>query len=188
MMPPTSPAQFIDDPKWADFIPESREPAKKRHLPAHEDCSPLDPEKVSSHLLVGGTLGAMPGYEERPGQVDMLKSIVRAFNSREHLMVEAGTGVGKSLAYLLPAIHWARTNDTPVVISTATRNLQGQLVGADIPKALRTLGEGAADFKVALLKGRGNYLCLRALADFFAPGFWTMSRRSRTRCRVSSSG
>jgi ATP-dependent DNA helicase DinG len=174
-----SPAEFIDDPKWADFIPEMKEGAKKRHLPSHEDCSSLDPEKVSSHITVGGTLGSMPGYEERPGQIDMLKAIVRAFNSREHLMIEAGTGVGKSLAYLIPAIHWARTNDTPVLVSTATRNLQSQLISSDIPKALQTLGEGAADFKVALLKGRGNYLCLRALADFFAPGFWTMSREEQ---------
>lgn len=174
-----SPAEFIDDPNWADFIPEMKEAAKKRHLPSHEDCSSLDPEGVASHLLVGGTLGAMPGYEERPGQIDMLKAIVRAFNSREHLMIEAGTGVGKSLAYLIPAIHWARTNDTPVIVSTATRNLQSQLVGSDIPKALKTLGEGADGFKVALLKGRGNYLCLRALADFFAPGFWTMTREEQ---------
>ena len=174
-----SPAEFIDDPKWADFIPEVKEPTKKRHLPSHEDCSPLDPEKVSSHITVGGTLGSMPGYEERPGQIDMLKAIVRAFNSREHLMIEAGTGVGKSLAYLLPAIHWAHVNDTPVLVSTATRNLQSQLIDSDIPKALATLGEDAANFKVALLKGRGNYLCLRALADFFAPGFWTMSREEQ---------
>jgi len=174
-----SPAEFIDDPNWANFIPEQKEGAKKRHLPSHEDCSPLDPEKVSSHITVGGTLGSMPGYEERPGQIDMLKSIVRAFNSREHLMIEAGTGVGKSLAYLIPAIHWARTNDTPVIVSTATRNLQSQLIASDIPKALQTLGEAAANFKVALLKGRGNYLCLRALADFFAPGFWTMSREEQ---------
>ena len=174
-----SPAQFIDNPNWADFIPEFKEPAKKRHLPTHEDCSRLDPEKIASYVMAGGVLGAMPGYEERPGQIDMLKAIVRAFNSREHLMIEAGTGVGKSLAYLLPAMHWSLVNDTPVIVSTATRNLQSQLVGSDIPKALCTLGECAANFKVALLKGRGNYLCLRALAEFFAPGFWTMSREEQ---------
>ena len=174
-----SPAEFIDNPKWADFIPEVKEPAKRRHLPTHEDCSRLDPEKTASHVMAGGVLGAMPGYEERPGQIDMLKAIVRAFNSREHLMIEAGTGVGKSLAYLLPAMHWALVNDTPVIVSTATRNLQSQLVGSDIPKALRTLGDDAAAFKVALLKGRANYLCLRALSEFFAPGFWTMSREEQ---------
>jgi ATP-dependent DNA helicase DinG len=174
-----SPAEFIDDPNWADFIPESRDTAKKRHLPTHEDCSPIDPDKTASHLLRGGTLGTMPGYEERRGQLDMLKAIVLAFNSREHLMIEAGTGVGKSLAYLLPAVHWANVNDTPVIVSTATRNLQSQLVNSDIPKALATLGEDAAHFKVALLKGRANYLCLRALSEFFSSGYWTMSREEQ---------
>jgi len=119
-----SPAEFIDDPNWADFIPESRDAAKKRHLPTHEDCSPIDPDTTASHLLRGGTLDTMPGYEERRGQLDMLKAIVRAFNSREHLMIEAGTGVGKSLAYLLPAVHWANVNDTPVVVSTARRSVR----------------------------------------------------------------
>lgn len=170
-----SPARFIDDPDWAGFLPETKEAAKTRHLPSHDDCSRIDPAAVAAHLMRGGTLGAMPGYEERPGQIDMLKAIVRAFNSREHLMIEAGTGVGKSLAYLLPAISWAWTNDTPVVVSTATRNLQSQLVNSDIPKALAILGDDAPKFRAALLKGRANYLCLRAVGDFFAYGYWTMS-------------
>ncbi len=171
-----SPAEFIDNPNWADFIPETKESSAKRHLPTHDDCSEIDPEKTASCLTKGGVLGAMPGYEERKGQIDMLKSIVRAFNSREHLMIEAGTGVGKSLAYLVPAIHWANVNDTPVIVSTATRNLQSQLVDSDIPKALSTLDEKSSlNFKVALLKGRANYLCLRSLGEFFSAGFWTMS-------------
>lgn len=170
-----SPAAFIDDPNWADFLPEAKEPSKKRHLPAHEDCSRIDAGSAAAHLMAGGTLGMMEGYEERPGQIDMLKAVVRAFNSREHLMIEAGTGVGKSLAYLVPSVLWAWTNDTPVIVSTATRNLQSQLIGADIPRAVGVLGAAAAAFKVALLKGRGNYLCLRAVSEFFAPGYWTMS-------------
>ncbi len=171
-----SPAAFIDDPNWYKFLPETRESAKKRHLPTHEDCTLLDVESAARHLRAGGTLGALKGYEERPGQIAMLEAIARAFNAREHLMIEAGTGVGKSLAYLVPAILWASKNDTPVIISTATRNLQSQLMQSDIPRALRILGEEAvAQFKAALLKGRGNYLCLRALGDFFASGYWTMS-------------
>jgi Rad3-related DNA helicase len=83
--------------------------------------------------------------------------------------------VGKSLAYLIPSIVWSRTNDTPVVVSTATRNLQSQLITSDIPKAMTVLGEHAADFKVALLKGRGNYLCIRAVGEFFSAGYWTMT-------------
>ena len=174
-----TPAQFIDDPGWANFVPEMTSPARQRHLPAHEDCSRLDVDAVRSHLRRGGTLGALPGYEERPGQIDMAGAVALSFNAREHLMVEAGTGVGKSLAYLVPSIMWAWTNDTPVVVSTATRNLQSQLIGSDIPRAVGVLGDDAAKFRVALLKGRANYLCLRAVGDFFAAGFWTMSQEEQ---------
>ena len=170
-----TPSAFIDDPNWAGFIPEMREAARQRHLPTHEDCARLDVEAATMHLRKGGTLGMMPGYEERPGQIDMSGAIARAFNAREHLMIEAGTGVGKSLAYLVPSILWAWTNDTPVIVSTATRNLQSQLIGSDIPRALKILSPQTSNFKVALLKGRGNYLCLRAVAEFFAAGYWTMS-------------
>ena len=165
-----TPAAFIDDPAWVEIFPEFKDSASKRHLPSHEDSSPISPENAASHLKPGGTLGSFPGYEERPGQVDMLRTIAEAFNAREHLMIEAGTGVGKSLAYLIPSVLWAATNDTPVVISTATRNLQSQLIGSDIPRAVSVLGDEAVNFKVALLKGRSNYLCIRAVADFFAPG------------------
>ena len=169
------PAEFVDDPLWYSFLPELTEGTCPRSLPAHEDCSPIDLEAVASHLYAGGTLGRMPGYEERSGQIAMARNIALAFNNREHLMIEAGTGVGKSLAYLIPSILWAWTNDTPVVISTATRNLQSQLIQSDIPRALQILGENASLFRVALLKGRSNYLCLRAVSEFFAPGYWTMS-------------
>ncbi len=175
-----TPAEFIDNPNWANFLPELDRAAKTRALPTHEDCSRVDPESAEMHLRRGGTLGAMDGYEERPGQIDMLGAVVRAFNAREHLMIEAGTGVGKSLAYLIPSVLWSATNDTPVVISTATRNLQSQLIGADIPRAVQVLGAGGGKFKVALLKGRGNYLCLRALGDFFSAGYWTMSEEEKS--------
>jgi hypothetical protein len=144
-----SPAEFIDDPDWSRFIPEIKAPASERRLPTHEDSSLIDPQNAAMHLRRGGTLGSMPGYEERAGQIDMLSAVVRAFNAREHLLIEAGTGVGKSLAYLIPSVLWAWTNDTPVIVSTATRNLQSQLMASDIPKALSVLGDRAADFKVA---------------------------------------
>ncbi len=149
---------------------------KKCGLPDHEDCSPLDVEAVAAHLQPGGTLGAMNGYEARPGQIDMLKAVVRAFNGREHLMIEAGTGVGKSLAYLVPAVGWAVLNDTPVVVSTATRNLQSQLISNDIPRAVRTVRD---EVRVALLKGRANYLCLRSLGELMRDGYYAMSRDER---------
>lgn len=172
-------AAFIDDPDWSRFIPEMREGTRTRHLPTHEDCERVDVESAALHLTAGGTLGRMPGYEERPGQIDMLRAVLHVFNERKHLMIEAGTGVGKSLAYLVPSILWAWTNDTPVIISTATRNLQSQLLDSDIPRALEVLGDSAENFKVALLKGRGNYLCLRAVDEFFSAGFWTMSEEDK---------
>lgn len=175
-----SPAEFIDNPAWADFLPESKEALQKRALPTHEDCTPIDVVKTVGHLRVGGTLGSIKGYEERPGQIEMAGAITLAYNNREHLMVEAGTGVGKSLAYLIPSIQWAATNDTPVIVSTATRNLQSQLIASDIPKALKILDEDTRSrFKVALLKGRGNYLCLRAVGEFFSSGYWTMSKEEQ---------
>ena len=170
------PVLFADDPEWASCVPELVSGGRKCGLPDHDDCSPLDVEHVAENLLPGGTLGSMKGYEARPGQVDMLKAVVRAFNGREHLMIEAGTGVGKSLAYLVPAVNWAVLNDTPVVVSTATRNLQGQLITNDIPRAVKTVPE---EVRVALLKGRGNYLCLRALGELMRDGYYAMSREER---------
>lgn len=172
-------AEFMENPSWAAFIPEAPPPRASRHLPAHEDCAALNVDEVKRHLAKGGTLGRMKGYEERPGQMDMAGAVATAFNRAEHLMVEAGTGVGKSLAYLIPSVWWAWTNDTPVVVSTATRNLQSQLMDHDIPKALETLGDGSSSFRVALLKGRTNYLCLRSVDEYFAAGFWTLSDDER---------
>lgn len=174
-----SPAQFIDNPNWASFIPESQDSQRARPLVSHEDCSLLDVESVVRHIKTGGTLGSMPGYEQRKGQIAMAEGVTEVFNGRRHLMVEAGTGTGKSLAYLVPSVQWAWLNDTPVVISTATKNLQDQLLSSDIPRALKTIDAKESSFRVALLKGRSNYLCLRALDDFFSGGYWTMSESDR---------
>jgi DNA polymerase-3 subunit epsilon/ATP-dependent DNA helicase DinG len=140
-------------------------------LLTREDERPLQPSPERKLLDVDG-LAAMleeggifaqdfPGYEYRPQQVEMLRSVARAFNQSQHLMVEAGTGIGKSLAYLLPAIHFAAQNGERVVISTNTINLQDQLYGKDIPDLQRIL---PFEFKAVLLKGRSNYVCLRRLA------------------------
>lgn len=173
-----SPAEFIDNPDWFRFLPDLKDGVRCHIVPAHEDCEGLDLETCAAHLMKGGTLGRMDGYEERPGQLAMLKAVAGAFNEREHLMVEAGTGVGKSLAYLLPAVQWAERNDTTVVVSTVTRNLQSQLLNHDIPRALETLRDKSR-FKVAILKGRANYACLRAIGDFFASGYWTMDKEEQ---------
>lgn len=107
-----------------------------------------------------------PGYEERPQQLTMAGAVADALSNGHHLLVEAGTGVGKSLAYLLPAMLYAYRNSSRIVISTDTISLQDQLIKKDIPLALRllsTAGTIAAPEKLraSQLKGRRNYLCLR---------------------------
>lgn len=97
-------------------------------------------------------------FEHRPQQVEMTYAAAEALNRGDHLMAEAGTGIGKSLAYLLPAVHWAVENDDRVVISTNTINLQDQLVSKDIPDLQAIL---PFEFRPAVLKGRSNYVCPR---------------------------
>ncbi len=101
-------------------------------------------------------------FEERPSQMALLHTIAEAFNESRIGIFEAGTGVGKSFAYLIPAILFAATQGRRVVISTGTINLQQQLAQKDVPAALRITGK---ELKCILLKGRQNYVCLRRLAD-----------------------
>lgn len=122
----------------------------------------LNVDSLATMLEEGGDFSCkFPGYEYRPQQVEMLRAVAEAFNERQHLLVEAGTGTGKSIAYLLPAAHFAVQNGERVVISTNTINLQDQLFLKDIPDLQRIL---PFEFKAALLKGRSNYICLRRLA------------------------
>lgn len=107
----------------------------------------------------------LTGYEFRPQQLEMAEAIAGAFSSNEHLVVEAGTGVGKSFAYLLPAINLALDTHEPVVISTNTINLQEQLIYKDIPFLQQVLPQ---PFTAALAKGRGNYLSRRRLSSLLA--------------------
>lgn len=124
----------------------------------------IDADALSALIAPGGPFDSkFPGYEHRPQQVEMLKAVADAINTREHLLVEAGTGVGKSLAYLLPAIRFATQNGRRVVISSNTINLQDQIYNKDIPDLQRVL---SIPLRAALLKGRTNYLCLRRLAAF----------------------
>lgn len=101
-----------------------------------------------------------PEYEHRPGQIDMATAVLRAFEQKRHLIVEAGTGTGKTLAYLVPAIAAAVGSGARVVISTGTKNLQEQLMDKDIPFLQETL---PARFRAALMKGRNNYACLHRI-------------------------
>lgn len=100
-------------------------------------------------------------YESRAEQVAMAREVTQALNDGNQVMIEAGTGTGKSLAYLLPAALWATRNGQRVTISTQTINLQEQLLHKDMPQVRRAVGP---KLQAALMKGRGNYLCPRRLA------------------------
>jgi len=104
------------------------------------------------------------GGDERAGQVAMAEAVAHAFDTGEHLVVQAGTGTGKSLAYLVPAIARAVETDCPVVVSTATIALQRQLVERDLPRLIESLERLLPRSpRYAILKGRGNYLCLNKI-------------------------
>ena len=107
-----------------------------------------------------GVLSRAKNFEYRPEQQQMAVAVARALEQREHLAVEAGTGVGKSLAYLIPAILFAKANTRKAVISTHTINLQEQLTQKDLPMLEAVL---PVKFAFTMLKGRGNYLCSRRL-------------------------
>jgi ATP-dependent DNA helicase DinG len=107
----------------------------------------------------GRLAAAFPGYEHRPGQLEMSARIARALEDDERLLVEAGTGTGKTLAYLVPAILSGRK----IVISTATKNLQDQIARVDLPRLATIMPR---PFTWAVMKGLSNYVCLRRLAAF----------------------
>ena len=103
---------------------------------------------------------SLESYEQRDEQISMSKLVAEGLNNSRHVLVEAGTGVGKSLAYLIPGILWSVGNKKRIVVSTNTINLQEQIVYKDIPFLKKVL---PVDFKGVLVKGRSNYLCLRKL-------------------------
>lgn len=126
--------------------------------PAPKERVLLEAEALDAVLAPGGALShRYPGYEDRPGQRDMLAAVSQRFNDGGIALVEAGTGTGKSLAYLLPAVRWAQENGERTVVSTNTINLQEQLAGKDLPLVQQLVGE----VEWALVKGRGNYISIR---------------------------
>jgi ATP-dependent DNA helicase DinG len=122
----------------------------------------------------GGKLGRARGYESRPGQAKMAERVAEIIEDRKHLVVEAGTGTGKSLAYLVPAAYAAEELGKKAIVSTYTIHLQEQLFGKDVPIVQSLV---PFEFSAALLKGRHNYLCPHRLkkaqqhqGDLFATG------------------
>lgn len=134
-------------------------PVRTKPLQPDSELQPINVEELAAVLEPGGAFSQhITGFEHRSQQVEMLRAVANALNGGQHLMVEAGTGTGKSLAYLIPSVAWALTNKERVVISTNTIALQDQLIQKDIPDLIEATG---LDVQAAVLKGRGNYLCPR---------------------------
>lgn len=122
----------------------------------------LDPEQLQNYFCENGILkNLLSHYEYRPEQKDLVADIIDSFNENKFAIVEAGTGTGKSLAYLVPSIIWARTNNTKVIISTKTINLQQQLIQKDLPILMKD-NNLKIEYDYAL--GRNNFVCIRKLS------------------------
>ncbi len=142
------------------------------------------PDDIASALGPEGLVArGLAGYEHRPEQIAMAEAVDRAFRAGRHLVVEAGTGVGKSFAYLVPAIHLATREKRRVLLSTYTISLQEQLVEKDLPLLAKALG---LEFRAVLVKGRANYLCLRRLerASRLAATLFTSAAERRELARL----
>jgi ATP-dependent DNA helicase DinG len=169
------------------IAPAQPEPAPSGKLPSlHDFFSPHG-------LLSRSSLD----FEHRKGQYEMARAIEQAFADKRHLIVEAGTGTGKTLAYLLPALRLARERQQRVIISTGTKNLQEQLFFKDVPFLESILGP----LKVCYMKGRGNYLCkhklyalrdspllsgLEEISQFHAIAAWEKTTATGDRAEIDS--
>lgn len=153
--------------------------------PAPKVIVPLDPRALEALVGPAGPLAALhPAYEDRAGQRRMLRLVAERYNEGGVAITEAGTGTGKSLAYLLPAAAWALANGERTIVSTATINLQEQLVGKDLPLVRDLLG---GELTWALVKGRGNYVSIRRarLAAEEAPALFETGREQEIRDLVA---
>ena len=146
------------------------------------ETEPIDEESIAAFFDDDGELSQeFASFEVRKPQVQMAHAVARAFNESKFLVVEAGTGTGKSMAYLVPAIKWATKNYGPngrIVISTNTKNLQEQLFFKDIPILHGVLKDR---FKAVLLKGKGNYLCLDKWVTVLSDMKYRLSDKERLR-------
>jgi len=165
---PTSDSLTGIDPK--ELSQRLRSSSKIPSVEPHKyDQDEKDSQKVEDSVDEifgeGGSLEkSLDGFESRPEQVEMAKAVANAIEEGEHLIVEAGTGVGKSLAYLIPSVLFAIRSGKKVVISTNTINLQEQLIGKDVEitsGALEEYGEKSDRMRAAQLKGRANYVCFK---------------------------
>jgi len=138
-------------------------------IPRAEPDTLLDVAAIDADLGPDGAIARLlPRYEDRPAQRELATTIARLYNDGGVGLLEAGTGIGKSLGYLIPALRWAAANGERTVVSTNTINLQEQLVGKDLPFLARALTDQPVRF--ALLKGWRNYLCLHRLEQARSSG------------------
>ena len=146
----------------SDADPTTQQSALKE--PGTEEPSTEETSTPTTGELLTAAVESLGGAR-RAGQEAMAEAVTHAFDNKRHLAVQAGTGTGKSLAYLVPSIRYAQTTDSTVIVSTATIALQRQLVNRDLPRladALEPLLERRPSF--AIMKGRSNYLCMNKIA------------------------
>ncbi|MEL6405373.1 MAG: helicase C-terminal domain-containing protein [Chloroflexota bacterium] len=156
--------QSADDDTRIAQVQDIFEPLDRVYTPLERETNlaPIGLSEVKGILKNDGQLDSvLDSYEHRDEQLAMAEQVANTFNSQNTLLMEAGTGIGKSLAYLVPAVLWAVQNKTRVVISTNTINLQEQLIDNDVQLLKQSLD---VDFDAVVMKGRGNYLCPRRLA------------------------
>lgn len=155
-----TPASHFEVAATGLFAPTGGAPRQPETLPS------FNIDDLVAMLAPGGLLAEqIPGYEYRPQQEVMLRAVASALASNHYLTVEAGTGTGKSLAYLLPAIYWACSQGKRVAVATHTISLQEQLWQKDLPQLRELL---PFSFRASLVKGRSNYICRRKLRDYLA--------------------
>lgn len=144
-----------NEPEGADGMPDWQSPWDDAHV-VSELFKSFGPE---------GTIGShLKQYEPRASQLDMLERVWTGFEKGKHQVVEAGTGTGKSFAYLVPAMIFSLSHKVPIVVSTKTKNLQEQLIDKDIPFLKKSLD---VPVKSIMIKGRENYICVNKLAYLF---------------------
>ncbi|MCL2661302.1 MAG: DEAD/DEAH box helicase, partial [Acidobacteriaceae bacterium] len=159
------PYRTVADEGWGtrSFVADYRFTIETSPVPISPQAAAVENAPLPSlhdFFAPGGILAnSSLAYEHRRGQYDMARAIEKAFADKHHLIVEAGTGTGKTLAYLLPALRLARRQQQRIIISTGTKNLQEQLYYKDIPFLESLLGP----LRVCYMKGRGNYLCRHKL-------------------------
>ena len=152
----------VEGLKLGGFIKREKSWEEIPPLAGESPSGTVHAEAVREVFGAGGQLASQfSEYEERDEQLEMAEAARRAFQDGDILLVEAGTGTGKSLAYLAPGVLWARAMDMPVLVSTRTLNLQDQLSTRDLPVLQAAFGDGF--FSYSVLKGYNNYICLRKL-------------------------